>query len=51
MAGVDQQRDQVHEWCEMGLSYSAITSLVEDAYGTEADRSTIYRYCQEEVEE
>ena len=44
------QRDQVREWHEMGLGYSAIVPLVEDAYGVEVDRSTIYRYCQEEAE-
>jgi DNA invertase Pin-like site-specific DNA recombinase len=43
----ESEREQVHEWREMGLSYSAITSLVEDAYGKEVDRSTIYRYCQD----
>jgi DNA invertase Pin-like site-specific DNA recombinase len=43
----DEQIEQVVEWREMGLSYSAITSLVEDAYGKRVDRSTIYRYCQD----
>jgi len=45
-----KEREQVHEWREMGLSYSAITSLVEDAYGKKVDRSTIYRYCQDDGE-
>jgi len=45
----DEQRDQVREWHEMGLGYSAIVPLVEDAYGVDVDRSTIYRYCQEEA--
>jgi DNA invertase Pin-like site-specific DNA recombinase len=44
------QRAQVREWHEMGLGYSAIVPLVEDAYGVDVDRSTIYRYCQEEAE-
>jgi DNA invertase Pin-like site-specific DNA recombinase len=39
--------EQVREWREMGLSYSAIASLVEDGFGVSVDRSTIYRYCQE----
>ena len=43
----DEQIEQVHEWREMGLSYSGIAALVEDAYGTEVDRSTICRYCQD----
>ena len=43
----DEQIEQVVEWREMGLSYSGITTLVEDAYGKEVDRSTIYRYCQD----
>jgi len=43
----DEQFDQVLEWKEMGLSYSAIATLVEDAWGIEIDKSTIYRYCNE----
>jgi len=46
-----EQREQVQEWHEMGLGYSAIVPLVEDAYGVGVDRSTIYRYCQTESEE
>jgi len=46
----DEQRAQVREWHAMGLGYSAIVPLVEDAYGVDVDRSTIYRYCQEEAE-
>ena len=42
----DDQIDQVREWHEMGLGYSSIVPLVEDAYGVTVDRSTIYRYCQ-----
>jgi DNA invertase Pin-like site-specific DNA recombinase len=42
----EEQREQVEEWHEMGLGYSAIVPLVEDAYGVEVNRSTIYRYCQ-----
>ena len=46
----DEQLDQVHEWNEMGLSYSAIATLVEDAWGISIDKSTIYRYCKNEAE-
>jgi site-specific DNA recombinase len=42
-----EEMEQVHEWREMGLSYSNIASLVEDAYGKSVDQSTIYRYCNE----
>lgn len=45
-----EQREQVREWNEMGLGYSAIVPLVKDAYGVEVDRSTIYRYCNEQQE-
>lgn len=45
-----EQRAQVSEWHDMGLGYSAIVPLVEDAYGVAVDRSTIYRYCKEEAE-
>jgi DNA invertase Pin-like site-specific DNA recombinase len=43
----DTQLEQVREWREMGLSYSAIASLVDDGFGVEVDKSTIYRYCKE----
>ena len=43
----EEQREQVIEWHEMGLGYSAIASLVDDGFGIEVDRSTIYRYCKE----
>ena len=43
----DDQLEQVHEWNNMGLSYSAIATLVEDAWGVEIDKSTIYRYCKQ----
>jgi DNA invertase Pin-like site-specific DNA recombinase len=43
----EEQREQVREWHDMGLGYSAIVPLVEDAYGVDVDRSTIYRYCKE----
>ena len=46
----DEQYEQVREWREMGLSYAAIATLVQDAYGVQVDQSTIYRYCQEEAE-
>lgn len=41
----EDQIEQVHEWHEMGLGYSSIATLVDDAFGVEVDRSTIYRYC------
>jgi DNA invertase Pin-like site-specific DNA recombinase len=41
----DEELEQVREWREMGLSYSAIAALVEDGFGVDVDRSTIYRYC------
>jgi len=41
------QLEQVREWREMGLSYSAIASLVDDGFGVTVDKSTIYRYCKE----
>jgi DNA invertase Pin-like site-specific DNA recombinase len=43
----EEQRDQVREWNEMGLGYSSIVPLVEDAYAVEVTKSTIYRYCNE----
>ncbi len=39
--------DQIREWHDAGLSYSAIATLVEDIIGEPIDQSTIYRYCQE----
>jgi len=42
----DEQLDQVREWRDAGLSYGAISTLVEDAYGITVDQSTIYRYCK-----
>jgi DNA invertase Pin-like site-specific DNA recombinase len=46
----EEQREQVREWNEMGLGYSSIVPLVEDAYGVKVDKSTIYRYCNETEE-
>jgi len=40
--------EQVYEWRRMGLSYSNIARLAEDAFGVEVDKSTIYRYCTDE---
>jgi len=42
----EEQLEQVRDWNEKGLSYSAIATLVEDAWSIEVDQSTIYRYCQ-----
>jgi DNA invertase Pin-like site-specific DNA recombinase len=47
----DDELEQVREWREMGLSYSAIASLVEDGFGKSIDQSTIYRYCKEDENE
>jgi DNA invertase Pin-like site-specific DNA recombinase len=47
----EEQLEQVRDWNEKGLSYSAITTLVEDAWGIEVDQSTIYRYCKEDETE
>ena len=44
----DEQLEQVREWNDAGLSYSAIATLVEDAWGIEVDQSTIYRYCTDD---
>jgi len=44
----DDTMDQIREWRESGLSYSAIATLVEDIIGEPIDQSTIYRYCQKE---
>jgi DNA invertase Pin-like site-specific DNA recombinase len=46
----EEQREQVREWHEMGLGYSSIVPLVEDAYGIEVNRSTIWRYVNETEE-
>lgn len=43
----DEQIEQVQEWNEKGLGYSAIATLVEDAFGEEVSRQTIYRYCSD----
>jgi len=43
----DETLEQIREWHDSGLSYSAIATLVEDMIGESIDRSTIYRYCQE----
>jgi len=43
-----EQLEQVREWSEKGLSYSAIATLVEDMYGVEVSRQTIYRYCNDQ---
>jgi len=45
----DDTMQQIHEWRESGLSYSAIATLVEDIIGEPIDQSTIYRYCQDET--
>jgi DNA invertase Pin-like site-specific DNA recombinase len=44
----DDTLEQIREWNEQGLSYSAIATLVEDIIGEPIDQSTIYRYCQKE---
>jgi len=44
----DETLEQIREWHEAGLSYSAIATLVEDIIGEPIDQSTIYRYCNEE---
>jgi DNA invertase Pin-like site-specific DNA recombinase len=44
----EEQLEQVRDWNEKGLSYSAIATLVEDAWGIEVNQSTIYRYCKED---
>ena len=46
----EEQLGEVREWAEKGLSYSAIATLVEDMYGVEVSRQTIYRYCSEAKE-
>jgi DNA invertase Pin-like site-specific DNA recombinase len=44
----DMQLEEVYEWREKGLSYSAIATLVEDIHNISIDESTIYRYCDEQ---
>ena len=44
----DEQLDQVREWADKDISYTAIASLVEEMYGVEVSRQTIYRYCTDE---
>jgi DNA invertase Pin-like site-specific DNA recombinase len=46
----EDKREQVREWHEAGLGYRSIAALVEDAYGIEVNKSTIYRYVQDESE-
>lgn len=46
----EEQMEQVLQWHEMGVGYSSIATLVEDAYGIEVSRSTIYRYCNQDEE-
>lgn len=46
----DEQIEQVREWNEMGLGYSSIVPLVEDAYGVEVSKTSIYRYCHESAD-
>jgi len=43
----DEQLDQVHEWNDMGLSYSAIATLVEDSWGNRRRQEYDLRYCKE----
>jgi len=45
----EEQKAEVREWNEKGLGYAAIATLIEDAYGIEVSRSTIYRYCNAET--
>lgn len=44
----DDTLEQIRDWREKGLSYSAISTLVEDMTGESIDQSTIYRYCKGE---
>jgi len=39
------QLEQVHEWDSKDLSYSTIAALVDEMYGVDVSRQTIYRYC------
>lgn len=43
----DSQIEQCREWNEQGLSYSAIATLAQDAFGVDVSRQTVYRYCSE----
>jgi len=43
-----EQIEQVREWDKSGLSYTTIAALVEQMYGIDVSRQTIYRYCAEE---
>jgi len=43
-----EQIEQVREWHDMGLGYGSIAPLVEDAYGIEVSKTTIYRYCRDD---
>ena len=48
----EAQLQDVVDWREKGLSYSAIAALVGEVHGVEVNQSTIYRYCDEfEVEQ
>ena len=47
----DETLDQIREWNDAGLSYAAIATLVEDIIGEPIDKSTIYRYCNEQKAE
>ena len=47
----DETLDQIREWNDAGLSYAAIATLVEDIIGEPIDKSTIYRYCNEQKSE
>jgi DNA invertase Pin-like site-specific DNA recombinase len=46
----DTQIEEAREWNEKGLSYSAVATLMEDKYGVEVSRQTIYRYCRDAAE-
>jgi site-specific DNA recombinase len=46
----EEEIEEVVEWREKGLSYSAIGTLVEDAFGVDVSRQTIYRYCRERTD-
>lgn len=43
----DETLEQIYEWRDMGLSYSAIAALVQDMTGESINQSTIYRYCKQ----
>ena len=47
----DDTVEQIREWNDAGVSYAAIATLVEDIIGEPIDKSTIYRYCNEEKAE